>query len=140
MASTRIRLVAAFALAASSLVATAVAEAAPVTIPVGITEWPPGTTAPPTQISAELDWLTPDGSLAKVVAVAPVVNGAIRTIVPPLPSGLRWGIVLREPTEPGPVFRSGPLQALPTGHVPPISVLDGSISILRESFQSDPRV
>jgi hypothetical protein len=136
MAPTKItRLVAAFALAAAIVLTAGVAEAAPVTIPVSITEWPPGTTPPPTQTTAEIDWLTPDGSLAKTVAVAPL---AIRAVVPPLPPGLRWGIVLREPTEPGPVFRSGPLQQLPTGHVPPISVLDGSISILRESFQSDP--
>jgi hypothetical protein len=115
-----------------------VASAAVATIPVSITEWPPGTPPPGTSITFELDWLTPAGGLAKVVATGPLANGAIRTVVPPLPPGLRWGVVLREATEPGPVFRSGPLQALPTGHVPPISVFDGSLSILRESFQSDP--
>jgi hypothetical protein len=139
MAPTKLRrLVAAFALGASTLASTGVAEAAPVTIPVSITEWPSGTTPPPTQITFELDWLTPAGAPLKVVATGLVTNGAIRSLVPPLPNGLRWGVVLREATEPGPVYRSGPLQALPTGHVPPISVLDGSISILRESFQSDP--
>ena len=128
---------------AAAFAAAAPASAVSVVVPVAVTDspqtQPPDLPLPPqSAITGEIDWVDPSGALAKTVAVVPLRGGALRFDAPAIDPRLRWAITLRQPGEPGLVYRSGPLDHLPTSRPIPVSVLDESISVLRgATFGSD---
>jgi hypothetical protein len=84
------------------------------------------------ELSAEISWVKPDGSLAKVAEVVAVQNGVATYHGPPLPLGLQFAIRITSSAH-GIVFRSGPLRRLPG---PPSQVVatNGAIMLYVTSF------
>jgi hypothetical protein len=83
-------------------------------------------------LSAEISWVTANGSTAKTVAVEPVQNGVVTYAGPPLPDPqLLWRIRLLEAGGPALVFQSRPLRRLPG---PPGGVVPtGAVSLFKTS-------
>ena len=86
----------------------------------------------PGNLRAEISWVAPNGSLAKVVETAPIQNGVAVYNGPPPEPGLQFAIRIFSDLR-GLVFRSGPLHRLP-GPPSPVSVINGAIFLYLSGF------
>jgi hypothetical protein len=86
----------------------------------------------PGRLTAEISWVGPNGSLAKVVETAPIQNGVAVYNGPQPEPGLQFAIRVFSSLR-GLVFRSGPLLKLP-GPPSPVSIINGAIFVYLSGF------
>ncbi len=82
-------------------------------------------------LTLEISWVRPDGTLAKDVETTPVQNGVAVYHGPPLEPGVLFAIRIRSSVG-GVVFRSGPLRKLPGP--PSVAVINGAIRLYLTGF------